>query len=259
MYYLFFLDLEKKSSYKMRRILKLFIFASSIFIFNLIIQRMSSESSGDLSNPLNLSLRVYATFLLFELFAIMNMGELMYVFSNLPKFSLVISMTIKFIKDLPLKVKNIREARKALGIYQGLKDKNNRTGKSIFKRIEKKMQNEKKKIKDLKIVFLAVFFSYIESGIEVSQSMLARFFGKKNRKTYKKYSFKTVDLILFTILISLILLAIMSFIVLKGNLAASKLEAIPIAFVEHISILIFLLPIFFLKIEIFNRSKHGLY
>ena len=257
-YYLFFLGLKKNPSYKLQKIIRLIIFASLIFAFNLIIQRMSGENSEDLSSPLSLSLRGYATFFLFEVFARMDMGEMMYVFSSFPKFSLVISMTIRFIRDLPIKVKSIREARKALGISQGLKENNKRKNKPSI-RLEKTLIKEKQKIRDLKIVFSATFFSYIDTSIQVSQAMLARYFGEKDRKTYKKYHLKRVDLIFSTILISLILLSIMPPVFLQSNNTSGKLSHLSTVLIENISIFIFILPIFFLKIKLFNRSKHGLY
>lgn len=257
-YYLFFLDLKKNPSYKLQKIIRLIIFASLIFAFNLIIQRMSGENSGDLSSSLSLSLRVYATFFLFEVFARMDMGEMMYVFSSFPKFSLVISMTVRFIRDLPIKVKSIREARKALGISQGLKENNKRKNKPSI-RLEKTIVKEKQNIKDLKIVFSAIFFSYIDASIQVSQSMLARFFGEKDRKTYKKYHLKKGDLIFFAILMALILLSMLTFGFLKSNDISGNLSPMAIVLIENISIFIFILPIFFLKIKLFNRSKHGLY
>lgn len=109
-----------------------------------------------------------------------------YLFGNIaPKFSILLSMTLRFIPLYIKKYKEINKAQKGLGIY---------ISNSYFDRLKSKFR------------VLSILISWcLENSIETANSMNSRGYKLKGRVNYSNYKFTLSDaIILVAIIISII-------------------------------------------------------
>jgi energy-coupling factor transport system permease protein len=111
---------------------------------------------------------------------LMTSDKLLYVFGKIsPKFSLMLSMALRYIPLFANKFRQIKAARKALGLYR--QDNIPDTLKSNLK------------------AFVALGGWSLENGIVTADSMEARGYGSGRRSFFSRYSFKKKDLIAVTV------------------------------------------------------------
>ncbi len=119
---------------------------------------------------------------------IMTRDKLLYVFGRLsPKFSLVLSMAIRYVSLFSQQAKKVTQAQKALGLYRD---------DSLFDRIRGGLR-----------VFSILLTWALENGIITADSMAARGYGVGKRTNFALFRFRRADvlLLLCTILLTGIL------------------------------------------------------
>ncbi len=121
--------------------------------------------------------------------AIMTGDKLLYIFGKIsPKFSLMLSMALRYIPLFAGKFRQIKASRKALGLY--------------------KQDNLPDKLKSNLKAFVALGGWSLENGIVTADSMEARGYGSGRRSFFSRYSFKKRDLIAVAVIILLTLIVI---------------------------------------------------
>lgn len=144
--------------------------------------------------------------------AVLSDDKMQYLFSKaLPKTTLVITMVMRLI---PLYIKNIKEindARRAMGIYPK---------RNVFK-----------KIKGAAEVFLTLVTQSLENAVETAFSMKARGYGESERTSYSLYKLKSAD----AVLIFLLLLFSAGFVYVFGVRENSGFAFYPTFFVPVIN------------------------
>lgn len=129
---------------------------------------------------------------------IMTSEKLLYVFGKFsPKFSLVLSMSLRFIPMFRSQWEKVRDSQKAMGLY--CKD-------NIIDDIKSNMR-----------VFSIVVTWALENGIITADSMAARGYGTGRRTSYSDYKFTKSD-------ICFIILNIVLFLVIATVTASGMLE-----------------------------------
>lgn len=93
--------------------------------------------------------------------------------SVMPKFTVVLSASFRFVPDMKRNFKQISDAQKAMGVYtkKGFTDK-------FLSRIR---------------IFNILFVSSLENAMETANSMKARGFSSKKRTSYKMYGWTKLD------------------------------------------------------------------
>lgn len=105
---------------------------------------------------------------------IMTSDKFIFLFGRImPKFSLVLSMTLSFIPRMKRKFREIDDAQKALGIY---------VSESFFDKIRGKMR-----------VLSILLTNSLETGVDTADSMRARGFGLRGRSSFAIYRFTVSD------------------------------------------------------------------
>lgn len=114
--------------------------------------------------------------------AVLSDDKMQYLFSKtLPKTTLVITMVMRFIPLYIKNIKDINDARRAMGIYPK---------RNVFK-----------KIKGAAEVFLTLVTQSLENAVETAFSMKARGYGESERTSYSLYRIKSTDAVLIFLLV----------------------------------------------------------
>ncbi len=116
---------------------------------------------------------------------IMTSDKFLYLFGKLvPKLSLILSMTLRFIPMFKRQMHKVSCAQKAMGLY---------SSKSFVYKIRSGMR-----------VFMAMISWSLENSIETAASMKARGYGIKGRTSFSLFRFYAGDGILLTVCILLL-------------------------------------------------------
>lgn len=116
---------------------------------------------------------------------IMTSDKFLYLFGKaIPKLSLILSMTLRFIPMFKRQMHKVNRAQKAMGLY---------SSKSFTD-----------KIRSAARVFMAMISWALENSMETSASMKARGYGMKGRTSFSLFRFHTGDCILLTVCIMLL-------------------------------------------------------
>lgn len=117
---------------------------------------------------------------------IMTEDKFLYLFSRaIPKLSLVLSMSIRFIPLFKTQIKSISQSQKAMGLY---------TSKSLVDKLKSGIR-----------VFSSLVTWSLENAVDTSHSMKARGYGLKGRTSFSLFRFRARDGILLAV--SILLLA----------------------------------------------------
>lgn len=121
------------------------------------------------------SLLLMSVFYWFKCFSVtFTADKHIYLFAKtIPKISLLISMTLRFIPKLKKQYHELDDTQKAMGMY---------TSKSITDRIRFKLR-----------VFSCLITWSLENSIQTADSMSARGYGLKNRSSYTLFKWKISD------------------------------------------------------------------
>lgn len=120
---------------------------------------------------------------------IMTSDKFIYIFGKaVPKLSLIVTMSLRFVPMLKRQLHNINRTQKAIGLYSSNK---------YFD-----------KLKNSCNVLLILIGWSLENSVEVAGSMKARGYGLKGRTNYSVYKFGKKDIIVFLFLISLIIVTV---------------------------------------------------
>lgn len=145
-------------------------------------------------NPITLEALIYgftastmviAVIFWFRSFSVLMTGDrLLYVFGKAsPKFSLMISMALRYIPLFARQAKKIKQARRAMGAYED----------------ENLWDSLKSGVK----VFVSLAGWSLENGIITADSMEARGYGSGRRTFFSRYSFKRKDTMAAVVIILL--------------------------------------------------------
>ena len=105
---------------------------------------------------------------------IMTTDKFLYLFGKaVPKLSLVLSMALRFIPMFKRRMKQVRHAQKAMGMY---------SGKGYFDKLRASMS-----------VFYALIAWSLENSVETGNSMRARGYGLKGRTHFSLFKFTRRD------------------------------------------------------------------
>lgn len=116
---------------------------------------------------------------------IMTSDKFLYLFAKvMPKLSLVISMSLRFVPLFKRELHKVSRAQKAMGLY---------SSESFID-----------KIKSAGRVFMAMISHCLENSMETSSSMKARGYGIKGRTNFSFFAFHTRDGMLLTVCIALL-------------------------------------------------------
>lgn len=109
--------------------------------------------------------------------------KFMYVFGSIiPKLSLVISMSLRFVTLFKQQAVNISETQKTLGLYSGEKLKDRLSGGMR--------------------VFMSVLSWSLENSIDTSSSMKARGYGAGRRTNFSMYKFSLRDAVMLAAILA---------------------------------------------------------
>lgn len=145
--------------------------------------------------------------------AVLSDDKMQYLFSKaLPKTTLVITMVMRFIPLYIKNIKDINDARRAMGIYPK---------RNVFK-----------KIKGAAEVFLTLVTQSLENAVETAFSMKARGYGESERTSYSLYRLKSAD----AVIIFLLLLFSAGFVYVFGIRENSGFAFYPTFFVPEINV-----------------------
>lgn len=160
---------------------------------------------------LNMSVMISGVILWFRsLNAVMSDDKMQYLFSKaFPKTTLTVTMVMRFIPLYIKNIKDINDARRAMGIYPK---------RNVFK-----------KIKGAAEVFLTLVTQSLENSVETAFSMKARGYGEGKRTSYSLYSFKKSD----AVSVALILLFSAGFVFVFGVRENSDFAFYPTFFVPE--------------------------
>ena len=124
---------------------------------------------------------VIAVMLWFRCYSeIMTSDKFLYLFGRtMPKLSLVLSMTLRFIPMFKRQMHRVSRAQKTMGLY---------SSKSFLDRIKSALR-----------VFSAMIAWSIENSMETSASMKARGYGLKGRTNFSMFRFYAEDIILLSV------------------------------------------------------------
>lgn len=184
-------------------------------------------------SPVTLEALVYGAFSAVRLAAVlywcmcysevMTSDKFIYLFGRcIPKLSLTLSVTLAFIPRLKRKLREIEEAREALGIYaeQGYVDR----------------------LRGRAHIFSALLSNALEGAIDTSDVMRARGYGLSGRTSYAQYRFARSDLLRLLLAVVPGVLAIVLALLVGGEysyyprIAAPSLGAWDIAFYVLIAV-----------------------
>ena len=120
--------------------------------------------------------------------AVMTSDKTLYLFGKtVPKLSLIISMSLRFIPEFIEKKNKVSRARKATGAYS--------------------QRSFADRLRSAASVYASTVSWSLESSVDTSVSMKARGYGLRGRTSYFPYRFRTSDLILIVVCLSLLVLS----------------------------------------------------
>lgn len=169
---------------------------------------------------------------------VMTSDKFVYLFGRiLPKISLLLSMSLRFIPSMRRQYKNIDTAQRAMGMY---------SSRAVIDRIRAK----------LRVMSILITWS-LENSVDTADSMRARGYGLKRRSSYSIYSFSVRRLPVF--LASLILTI---FIVVMIILGYADFSFYPTVTQPHFSLIavsmytaVFILMFFSLLTELKESAR----
>lgn len=133
----------------------------------------------------NIALMLGAVFYWFKCYnKVMTTDKFVYLFGkSLPKISLLLSMTLRFIPQFKRRFSEIASAQKAMGMF---------SGKGLATRIRARFR----------VLSILITWS-LENSINTADSMRARGYGLKNRTTYSVFKWGAADTLLSIFVVGL--------------------------------------------------------
>lgn len=123
---------------------------------------------------------------------VMTTDKFLYLFGKaIPKLSLLLSMTLRYIPLYKQQVKKVREAQKCMGLYQK---------QSLWEKLLGGLR-----------IFDSVFGWAVENAVDTADSMAARGYGRKNRTNFILFRFRSRDVILLLVLWSALILFVIGY------------------------------------------------
>ena len=181
-------------------------------------------------NPVTLEALIYGAFLAVMLISVMlwfkafseifTTDKFLYLFSKyIPKISLVLCMTLRFIPMLSRRLQKVNHAQKAMGLY---------SSDSLIS-----------KLKSTARIFTSMISWALESAIDTSASMKARGYGTGKRSDFAIFKLSSKDIRLLAVTIALICITICG-IALKAvefsfYPSIAEINRSPLAFAVYIS------------------------
>lgn len=165
---------------------------------------------------------------------VLTVDKIVFLFGRIiPKISLVISISLRYVPMLKRQAKSIKKAQKAMGLY---------SSDSYADKVRSQLR-----------VMSALVGWSMENAVETSKAMKAKGYGLKGHSSYSIYKFRLSDAIMLIVCILLTSLVMMG--VISGSLdfsyypVVSELNVSVSALIAYISFGVLTLIPFFIELE----------
>ena len=147
---------------------------------------------------------------------IMTSDKILYLFSKaVPKLSLIVSMSIKFIPEFISQSKKVSRAQRTMGIY---------SSDSYAERVRSRGR-----------VFASMVSWSLENSIDTSMSMKSRGYGIKGRTAFSLFKFQRRDVVMLVLCLSLLCITLAGYTEFYYYPRISRPEQTPLALASYIA------------------------